>query len=93
MSQYSAALNDLVSQGFDKEEAITILDKRALNKIFLDEDEEYINQEEIVEESDEDEELDNIDDSVQDFEYDDDEEEELCFEENYTFTDEIDEEY
>ena len=93
MSQYSAALNDLVSQGFDKEEAITILDKRALNKIFLDEDEEYINQEEIVEESDEDEELDSIDDSVQDFEYDDDEEEELCFEENYTFTDEIDEEY
>ncbi|CAB4125590.1 hypothetical protein UFOVP53_176 [uncultured Caudovirales phage] len=95
MSQYNAALNDLVSQGFDKEEAIAILDKRALSKIFLDEDEEYVNQEEITEENDEDEdeELDSIDDSVQDFEYDEDEEEELSFEENYTFTDEIDEEY
>jgi len=93
MSQYNAALNDLISQGFEKEEAIVILDKRALDKIFLDEDEEYVRQEEVTEESEEDEEIDVIDDSVQDYEYDEDEEEELSFEENYTFSDEIDEEY
>jgi hypothetical protein len=93
MGKYNIALNDLIGQGFSKEEAIIILDKQTLNKILLDEDEEYVSQEEIIEESDEDEELDAIDDSIQDFEYDEDEEEELSFEENYTFTDEIDEEY
>ena len=93
MGKYNMALNDLIGQGFSKEEAIIIIDKQTLNKILLDEDEKYVSQEEITKESDEDEELDVIDDSVQDFEYDEDEEEELSFEENYTFIDEIDEEY
>ena len=85
---YITALNELISNGVDKESAIEILDQRALDKIFHDEDEEYLKQEEVTED-DEDEEVSNcIDDSVINFEYDDDEEDELSFEDDYSFVDE-----
>jgi hypothetical protein len=78
MSRHIEEVNDLLSLGFSKNDALEIADTRTLNKLIRDEDEEYLEQEEITEESDE--ELDDYnDDTPSDYEYDEDEEDELSF--------------
>lgn len=78
MSRHSHEVNSLLGLGFSRNDALEIADTRTLNKIIKDEDEEYLEQEEITEESDE--ELDDYnDDTPSDYEYDEDEEDELSF--------------
>ena len=80
MSRHTEDVNDLLSYGFSKNDALEIADTRTLNKIIRDEDEEYLDEEEITEESDE--ELDEYNDDIPlDYEYDEDEEDELSFDE------------
>jgi hypothetical protein len=78
MSRHTEDVNDLLGLGFNRNDALEIADTRILNKLIKDEDEEYLEQEEITEESDE--ELDEYnDDTPSDYEYDEDEEDELSF--------------
>lgn len=82
MGKHTEEVNDLLGLGFNENDASEIADTRALNKLIRDEDEEYLEQEEITEESDE--ELDEYNDDVpSDYEYDEDEEDELSFDQDF----------
>lgn len=90
MSRHTEELNGFLSEGFSREDATDKADQRAISRI-LDEDEEYLKEQEALD--DEEEELDGIDDDLVDFDYDEDEEEEIDFEDGYKFSDSDEDEY
>lgn len=75
MSRHSQSFNSFLDQGFNRQEALEKADQITLGKI-LDEDEEYLREQEALEE-DELEELDGYNDD--DPEYDEDSEDEIDF--------------
>lgn len=91
MSRHTEEVNSLIGSGYSRNDATEMADTRTLNKIIRDEDEEYLANEEAI---DEDEEIDELNDEPTDYEYDEDEEDELSFEDGFQFLDsEGEEEY
>ena len=92
MSKHSEEVNELIGNGFSRNDANELADSRALKNVLSDEDEEYINNEIVVDEESGDELDTYTDDTMSDFEYSDDEEDELDFNDGYKFADLEDEE-
>ena len=92
MGRHTEDFYKFIGEGFNRTEAAEKADKIALNRV-LDEDEEYLREQEALE----DEELEELDgyneDDPEDLEEDDDMQHEIDFEDNYIFTDLEEDEY